>query len=363
MTDHLPSRPLFPTPTPLPGIAPPLAEEQATLVVGPSWVGDMVMAQSLFKILKTRDPNTPIDVLAPLWSSPLLARMPEVRQAIPLTLLHGQLGLKRRFQAGRALCGGYKQALILPNSFKSALIPFHAKVPRRIGFIGEMRWGLLTDARPLNRQALPRTADRFVALGLERDDPLPAPLPAPNLLSFPERAAAVLKRLAIPEDDRPLLALSPGAEYGPAKQWPEHHFSALAHNRGKAGWKVLLLGSPKESGLCHAIAQQAGINGYNLAGKTSLEEAVDILSVAQGVVCNDSGLMHVAAALGTPVVAVFGSSDPEHTPPVGPKARVISLNLPCAPCFKRICPEHHLRCLEEITPDIVLKQLAVVTQL
>jgi heptosyltransferase II len=337
-------------------------ETPATLVVGPSWVGDMVMAQSLFKILKEREPNKPIDVLAPTWSSPLLSRMVEIRQSIPMPLGHGKLGLLTRFRQGRLLCGKYDQAIILPNSLKSALIPFHAKIPKRIGFIGEMRWGLLTEARPLDKTALPQTVERFVALGLEKNATLPQPIPFPSLISMPKRARKLLKKLGIPKDNRPILAISPGAEYGPAKQWPEHHFSSVARIQGTKGWNILLLGSQKEAELCETIASQAGKNGYNLAGKTTLEEAVDILSISKGVICNDSGLMHVSAALGIPVVAIFGSSDPEHTPPVGPRVEVISLKLPCAPCFKRECPEQHMRCLEEISPDVVLRQLANVTK-
>lgn len=360
MNALIPTERLFPDHQ---GSVPTAASFGATLVVGPSWVGDMVMAQPLFKILKTRDPNSEIDVLAPEWSSPLLARMPEVRQAITMNLGHGQLGLMTRFRQGRELQGHYKKAIVLPNSLKSALIPFHAKIGERIGFVGEMRWGLLTDARTLDKTTLKKTSERFVALGLDAGATLPVPLPTPALKSFPEQAKKLLARLGIPNDQRPILALSPGAEYGPAKQWPEQHFAEVARIQSKTGCKVLLVGSKKEAGLCHSIANRAGTNGFNLAGKTTLEEAVDLLSIADGVICNDSGLMHVAAALGTPVVAIFGSSDPQHTPPTGPKARVISLNLPCAPCFKRVCPDQHLRCLLDISPEMVLGELAVVSRL
>ncbi len=338
------------------------ADSQATLVVGPSWVGDMVMAQSLFKVLKERGPNAAIDVLAPAWSSPLLTRMPEVRAAVPMPLGHGQLRLKTRFRIGRNLEGIYDRAIVLPNSFKSALIPFHARIPRRTGFIGELRWGVLTDARRLDKKALGQTVERFVALGLEKDAPLPDPIPSPSLSSSPKRAKKILKKFGLNKDKRPMIILTPGAEYGPAKQWPQQHFAAVASAQGKLGHNVLLLGTEKEHDLCAAIADKAGDRGFNLAGKTTLEDAVDILSSAHGVVCNDSGLMHVAAALGRPVVAIFGSSDPEHTPPVGPRVKIISLGLPCAPCFKRVCPEQHTHCLEEISPDVVIKQLAGMVQ-
>ncbi|MBF0445521.1 MAG: lipopolysaccharide heptosyltransferase II [Magnetococcales bacterium] len=330
----------------------------AILIVGPSWVGDMVMAQTLFKLLKEREPETPIDVLAPAWSSQILERMPEVRSAIANTLDHGQLGLKTRFEQGRSLVGKYKQAIVLPNSFKSALIPFHAKIPLRTGFIGEMRWGFLNDARPLDKSKLPKTTDRFIALGLGRDEAMPAILPTPSFTSSAKNAKKLLQRLEVPSNKKPYLVLCPGAEYGPAKQWPQHHFSAVAEIQGAQDWNILVIGSAKEQELCKNIAAYAGANGYDLSGRTTLAEMVDILSIADGVICNDSGPMHVAAALGVPVVAIYGSSDPQHTPPVGPKAHVISLNLPCAPCFKRECPYKNLRCLEEISPVVVLQQLA-----
>lgn len=337
-----------------------VAGPPATLVVGPSWVGDMVMAQPLFKLLRLREPETSIDVLAPSWSRPLLSRMPEVRSSLPLDLKHGQLGLLTRFREGRKLVGRYRRAIVLPNSLKAALIPFHARIARRVGFVGEMRWGVLNDVRRLNKSALPRTVDRFLALGLERGDALPSPRPTPSLTAAPEQALARLTQWGIVHDGRPLLILCPGAEYGPAKRWPARHFAAVGRSLAKEGWQVLLLGSQKEADLCATVADQLGERCHNLAGRTTLEDAVDLLSLAKGVVCNDSGLMHVAAALGRPVVAVFGSSDPDHTPPVGPNAQVVSLKLPCAPCFKRHCPEQHRRCLEEISPDVVLKHLALL---
>ncbi|MBF0194896.1 MAG: lipopolysaccharide heptosyltransferase II [Magnetococcales bacterium] len=329
----------------------------AILVVGPSWVGDMVMAQTLFKLLKEREPNTPIDVLAPAWSSQLLDRMPEVRCAIPNPLGHGQLGLASRFKLGRSLVGRYKQAIVLPNSLKSALIPFHAKTPLRTGFIGEMRWGLLNDARPLDKKKLPKTTDRFIALGLTRNEAMPATLPTPSFTSSPKNAKELLQHLSVPNNNQPNLVLCPGAEYGPAKQWPQHHFSTVAKQQGANGWNILVIGSDKEHELCENIATHAGDNGYNLSSRTTLAQMVDILSIADGVICNDSGPMHVAAALGVPVVAIYGSSDPKHTPPVGPKAHAISLNLPCAPCFRRECHKENLRCLEDISPEIVLQKL------
>ncbi|MBF0382141.1 MAG: lipopolysaccharide heptosyltransferase II [Magnetococcales bacterium] len=338
------------------------SDNSAILVVGPSWVGDMVMAQTLFKLLKERQPKTPIDVLAPAWSSQLLERMPEVRKSIANPLGHGQLGIFARFKLGRSLVGRYKQAIVLPNSLKSALIPFHAKIPLRTGFIGEMRWGFLNDARPLDKKRLPKTTDRFIALGLGRDEAMPENPPTPSFTSLPKQAKKLLQRLEVPDNGQPYLVLCPGAEYGEAKQWPRHHYSTVAKIQAREGWNILIVGSAKEKELCQNIAKHAGNNGYDLSGRTTLAEMVDILSIADGVICNDSGPMHVAAALGVPVIAIYGSSDPNHTPPVGPKAHAISLNLQCAPCFKRECPEKHLRCLEEISPTVVLQKLASIRQ-
>lgn len=333
------------------------------LVVGPSWVGDMVMAQSLFLFLKQRHPDRHIDVLAPDWSQPLLTRMPEVRHALSLPVGHGTLGLGIRYRTGRRLRGRYGQAIVLPNSFKSALPPFHANIAIRTGFLGELRWGLLSDIRPLDKRRLPRTVDRFLALGREPGEAwpphqaAPEPLPPPRLTVAPAKAAATWEKLGLPPVSSPLLALCPGAEYGPAKCWPPGHFADLAATMASRGWHVVICGSPKEAALGAEIADQAGPQCVNLAGRTTLDEVVEVLSLASSVVSNDSGLMHVATALDRPVVALFGSSDPDHTPPLGPRTRVLTLRLPCAPCFRRHCPEKHLRCLTDISVERVLEQI------
>ena len=333
------------------------------LVVGPAWVGDMVMAQSLFKWLKLRDPTHNIDVLAPPWSQPLLNRMPEVRHAIVLDVGHGVLGLGVRWRLGRQLRGRYAQAIVLPNSFKSALVPFVAGIAVRTGFLGELRWGLLSDVRPLDKKRLPRTVDRFLALGLPShkstspasDDAILCPVPRLSVL--PQQAVATLEKRGIALADRPMLVLCPGAEYGPAKCWPADSFAALAKIMVQRGWLVVVCGSPKEVALGNQISSQTGEQCLNLAGKTTLEEVVDILSLATCVVSNDSGLMHVASALDRPVVALFGSSDPTHTPPLGNHTRILSLGLKCAPCFQRICPEQHFNCMNNMTVEQVLERI------
>lgn len=327
------------------------------LVVGPAWVGDMVMAHSLFQALQQQRANAVIDVLAPAWSEPLLARMPQVRRAITQPLGHGRLGLGTRFALGKQLRSeGYAQAIVLPNSFKSALTPWWAKIPQRTGFVGEFRYGLLNDARVLHKRKLYRTVDRFVALALPATLEAVTAVPSPYLQIDPDNAQAALQALQL-EVQRPVLALCPGAEYGAAKRWPKTHYAALAKAKIAQGWQVWILGSAKDAPIGQAIQAQVGASCADLCGRTTLAQAIDLLSLATAVVSNDSGLMHVAAALDKPLVAIYGSSDPLFTPPLSDKAQILSLGLACSPCFKRECPLGHLRCLREISVARVLESL------
>jgi len=327
------------------------------LVVGPSWVGDMVMAHSLFQVLKQQRSHSIIDVLAPPWSAPLLDRMPEVRRAIAQPIGHGKLGLASRYTLGKHLREeGYAQAIVLPNSFKSALIPWWAKIPQRTGFVGEFRYGVLNDARALNKQKLYRTVDRFVALALPSQIEAVAELPPPYLQIQSTNAQAALQQLQL-NTQRPILALCPGAEYGAAKRWPEAHYAELASIKIAQGWQVWIFGSEKEASVGQAIQGTVGEHCVDLCGYTELAQAIDLMSLASAVVSNDSGLMHVAAALDKPLVAIYGSSDPNFTPPLNDKARIIHLGLECSPCFKRECPLEHLRCLREIKVEQVLAEL------
>jgi len=327
------------------------------LIVGPAWVGDMVIAQSLFKLLKARTPNAVIDVVAPAWTKPLLSRMPEVSQAISLSLGHGELSLSIRWRLGRSLrASAYNQVIVLPNSFKSAIAPFAAGIPRRTGFLGECRFGLLNDIRQLNKSALPRTVDRFIALGLAPAETLPA-IPSPALKTTKQDAYAALTRLHHSMPETPVLALCPGAEYGPAKRWPANYFAAVAKTKLAQGWQVWLFGSDKDAPITAQVQALTGGRCLDLGGRTSLGEVIDLMALAVAVVSNDSGLMHVAAALNRRVIALYGSSDPRHTPPLSDEARVLYLSLSCSPCFARECPLGHLRCLKDLSPDQVLAVL------
>ncbi len=332
-------------------------QPERILIVGPAWVGDMVMAQSLFMSLKQRQPEVEIDVLAPAWSQPLLARMPQVRRAISLEVGHGQLGLWARFRLGRSLRRSsvrnrrYDRAIVLPRSFKSALIPFFAGAKIRSGYRGEMRYGLLNDIRPLDKQLLRQTVQRYVALGQERKAKLPPFIPQPELRIDANNQLQMCRKLELSRE-RPVVGLVSGAEYGPAKCWPVKSFAKLAASLNDKGIDVWIFGSEKdrlEADKIVAVAPQA----RNLCGQTRLEDVVDLMALTQAVVSNDSGLMHVACASGSRVIGIYGSSDPDYTPPLSETAKVIYLGLACSPCFERICPLGHTDCLDKISAECV----------
>lgn len=328
------------------------------LVLGPSWVGDMVLAQSLFKVLKHQQPECVIDVAAPTWTLPLLERMPEVNKGIALPFRHGELALLERIRFGKSLRKeAYSQAIILTNSLKSAILPFAASIPVRTSFLGELRYGLVNDIRPLDKTKLPRTVDRFVTLGLALNVALPENFPNPELIADKANAKTTLHRLALPEPTGKVLGLCPGAEYGEAKRWPAEYYAEVACDALNKGWQVWLFGSDKDIPVTATINQLSGNRCTDFGGKTKLGEAIDLMSLCDAVVSNDSGLMHVAAALDKKLVAVYGSSDPHHTPPMSSKAAVEYLGLECSPCFQRECPLQHLNCLKQIQPESVISHL------
>lgn len=314
------------------------------------------MAQSLFKILKQQDSGTVIDVLAPDWSRPLLERMPEVRHAHVMPLGHGSLALKKRYQVARNLKAyDYTQAIVLPNSWKSALIPWWANIPKRTGFLGECRIGLLNDVRIVNKKKLPRMIDRFAALAYTKRACITGPLPHPCLQidsAFVETAVAAFDLAA--DCNRPILALCPGAEFGASKRWPEKHYAQVALAKHKEGWAVWLFGSKHDQRVAECIQAETKGICVDLTGKTTLSQAIDLLSLATVVVTNDSGLMHIAAALQKTLAAIYGSTDPGFTPPLGITSNIVRLGLACSPCFKRECPLGHHQCMQGLSPAKVL---------
>ncbi len=336
--------------------------QEKLLVVGPSWIGDMVMAQSLYKLLRKRGPEREIHVIAPVWSKPVLARMPEVGRAIELPVTHGEAGVGKRWRLGRELrTEGYQRAIVLPRSLKSSLIPFFASVPVRTGFRGEWRFGLINDMRAFDPARLDQTVKRFVALGLERDEARLPAAPEPSLRIDRDNARATVERLGLATDAE-AVALIPGAEYGSAKRWPLESYGDLAARLVSVGLQVWVLGSENEHKLGETVSAAADHpNAINLCGKTSIADVIDLLGTTKVAVTNDSGLMHVAAAVDTHVIGLYGSSSPLFTPPLTDTKHVFYRELDCSPCFARECPLGHFRCMTEISVDSVCS--AVITAL
>lgn len=336
------------------------------LVIGPSWVGDMMMSQSLYRTLKARFPQAVIDVMAPAWCRPLLSRMPEVNEAIPMPLGHGALAIGERRRLGRSLRDRrYDRAYILPNSFKSALVPFFAGIPLRTGWRGEMRYGLLNDARVLDKAAWPLMIERYVALAFDKGvmacaKDLPQPLLWPQLQVSESEKMQVVDAFNL-SSERQIIGFCPGAEFGPAKRWPHYHYAELAKQLIDEGYQVVLFGSAKDrdagNDILAALTAEQQAWCRNLAGETQLEQAVVLLSTCKAVVTNDSGLMHVAAALDRPLVALYGPSSPDFTPPLSKKANVIRLIDGYHRVRKGDAEEGYHQSLIDITPAQVLETL------
>ncbi len=326
---------------------------QKILIIAPSWVGDCMLMQPMLMRLKQRHPDCQIDVIAPPWTAGLLHAMPEVSQVITNPFPHGALQLSARYRLGKQLrAAQYNQAVVLPNSLKSALVPFFARIAIRTGFVGESRYGLLNDARKLDKTKLPLMVERFAQLAETADGKIPRPLLNPKLTVSNIQRNETLNKLNLTLD-KPVAVFCPGAEYGSAKRWPAQHFAALAQRLHDEGYVVWLLGSPKDKEHADNIVALGNTESRNLCGQTNLSDAIALLSCAQIVVSNDSGLMHIAAALDRPLIALFGSSSPQFTPPLSSNAHVMQLNLECSPCFKRECPLGHFNCMMQLTSDMV----------
>jgi heptosyltransferase-2 len=327
------------------------------LIVGPSWIGDMVMAQSLFITLKKLYPDCMIDVLAPQWSLPILKRMPEVSDGIAVDVSHGEFSFFKRRRLGLGLrLRKYTHAIVIPRSWKSALIPFFANIPVRTGYTGEMRYGLLNDRRRLDKDVLVQTVQRYVAHAMQGDPQSAPDIPFPRLRIDADRQAQLLDALGL-DLQKPVVCMMPGAEYGPATQWPIQYYKTLAGLLLESGWQVWVLGSDKDKVAGDEIAGDNDVQ--NLCGRTQLVDTVDLLACAKSVVSNDSGLMHVAAAVGVDINVIYGSSTPEYTPPLtaDDNKNIFYLGLDCSPCFKRECPLGHTRCLKDIEYEDVYRSI------
>lgn len=322
-----------------------MAESPSILVIGPRWVGDMVMAQCLFSALRELHPDAAIDVIAPAWAAPLVERMPEIRARIDAPFSRKKLELGARFRLGRALRGRYGEAYVMQGSWKSALVPFFAGIPKRVGHRREMRYGLINRIIPLPAELKRKTARAFHTLaggGQFR---------APRLTVDTANQRALLERHGLASDG--FVALMPGAEFGPAKRWPSASYADLARALMQRGLKVVLFGSKNDQPVTGEIAALAP-GAIDLAGQTTLTDVIDLIAAAKVSVSNDSGLMHVAAAVGTPIVGVYGSTSPENTPPLAESRELVWLGLDCSPCHQKECPLGHLNCLNTLDVARVL---------
>lgn len=331
------------------------------LIISPNWIGDAVMAQPLLRLLRARAPGRPIDVLAPPGVAPVWRQMAEVDEVIETPFRHGALQLKQRWQCARRLRRrGYGDAYVLPNTLKFALIPWLAGIARRVGYRGESRYGLINRMH-YDDPAAPRPMVAFyAALAAAPGAALAAQAPPrPALHVAAEQIAAVCARLDL-APERPLVVFAPGAEFGAAKRWPAAHFAALAQAvlAQQPQAQVALLGSPNDGAVCSEIVALSAMDGViNLAGATSLADAIALIARAAAVVSNDSGLLHIASALNRPVIALYGPTDPDHAPPFSDIARSMSLRLDCAPCRQRECPLGHQKCMRDMGAAMVWREL------
>jgi heptosyltransferase-2 len=339
---------------------------QSILIIAPNWIGDAVSTQPLLANLKVLYPDSKIDVLASNWVAPIYRACSEVHKVIEAKFEHKKLQWNLRKQLAKEIeARNYQACFVLPNSFKSALIPWLANIPFRIGYRGELRFGLinlaLDNPSKVNR---PPMVEHYLELSqlLKDDESIPIGKLIPKLNVSTTAKQSVEKKMQDANiNSESIYAICPGAEYGPSKRWPTEHFAGLAQDliAQNSNNQIILLGSKGDHALAQEITsqvKQAG-NIHNWCGNTSLDEAIALIDMSKALVSNDSGLMHIGAALQIPQVAIFGSSDPAHTPPLSDRAKIMWLNMSCSPCHKRECPLGHLRCLKDILPEQVLATL------
>jgi heptosyltransferase II len=322
------------------------------LIVPYMWIGDFVRCHTIVKLLKNRNPTTAIDVLTTRTAAPILDYMPGVRKGIAVDLPRRRLALRHHLALAKRLrTEGYGQALVMPRTWKSALAPCLAGIPIRTGFLGEARFGLINDLRPGERR-LPRMVDRCAALALARNERVPGAWPAPEL-RVPATEISAWQQLGLTDMSRSVVALAPGA-VGPSKRWPIKHFAAVAENLANEGHSVWIVGGPQEKEIADEIAGSEP-NIRDLTGP-HLRNAILALAAAQAAVSNDSGLLHVAAAVGTPSIGIFGPTSPWHWAPLNPISAVIEpqIALACRPCHRPVCRLGHHRCMQEIAPAQVM---------
>lgn len=335
------------------------ADALKVLIIAPSWVGDAVMSQSLLKYLKKTHTNLTIDIFAHKHLIDLFQRMPEVNNTIINKFVHGSMDIIRRIKTGYELRkSSYDEVYVLPNTYKSALIVFFASIKKRIGFVGEFRYGVLNKPFKLNETELPLMIDRFCSLANYGNKVSNIEYPVLQVDTVNQDKMKNKFNLSI---NVPLIIFCPSAEYGPSKRWPIEYFAKLANNLVQNGFSVLLLGASMDEPLVAQIISLIDVNNINkiinACGKTSLADCVDLLALGNLVVTNDTGLMHVACAVDVPVIAIYGSSTPKFTPPLSNKAQVLRMEISCSPCFQRTCKFGHYHCLKFITPEMVYEKI------
>jgi len=319
------------------------------LIVPYMWIGDFVRCHTVVRLLRARFPDRPVDMLTTRMVAPLLDYMPGVRKGIVFDLPRKRIAFaQHRVLADLLRAERYGDALIMPRTWKSALAPFLAGIPRRTGFLGEMRFGLLNDLRS-GEKALPRMVERCAALALPKQAALPD-MPLPQLMVPRDALAAWRDRMGLAADARPAAVLAPGA-VGPSKRWPG--YGALAARLAELGFAVWVVGGPDEKALAADIARR--VPGTRDLTGPDLRNAILALAAAAVAISNDSGLLHVAAAIGTPSIGIFGPTSPWHWAPLNPLAAVIetTTDVPCRPCHKPTCRLLHHRCMRDIPMEQV----------
>ena len=327
------------------------------LILGPAWLGDIIMSHALVQYIHKKQPESIIDILLPSPFSPIATRMSHINQCIINPLQHKELSLKKRYQLAQSIKHRYHRAYILKNSLKSALIPWWAKIPCRSSWLGEHRYGLINDIHKLQPNIHTTMVERFLLLACPKGEPLPNYREFLPKLDTNDQAQAQSIHKHKLHTKRPITILCPGAAYGPAKRWPVAHFTKLAKMRVALGEQVWVMGSSQEADLGQAIVSQLAQHGCNLCGHTSLIEAIDLISLAQAVISNDSGLMHMAAATQTPVIGLYGATSEHFAPPLSAKSACLFTSPPCRPCKKRTCRFGHYQCLTDITPAMVNQKI------
>jgi heptosyltransferase-2 len=328
------------------------SHEAPILIVPYMWIGDFVRCQTVVKLLRQRFPLRPIDLLTTTMVAPLVDYMPGVRQGIAVDLPRKTLAFgQHRALAQRLRKQGYGQALVMPRTWKSALAPYLAGIPLRTGFVGEARFGLINDLR-FGERALPRMVDQCASLALGKGESAPAQWPTPELAVPEGELAAWRQRLGLTADDRPTIALAPGA-VGPSKRWP--YYGELVRHLISRQNRVWVLGGPAERALAAELVRSGGPGVRDLTGE-DLRNAILALADADAAVSNDSGLLHVAAALGTPAIGIFGPTSAWHWAPLNPLAAAIetTIALACRPCHKPVCRLRHHRCMRDISAETVV---------